>query len=136
MRFRIQEVLSLNKSERVYEQDSGDRRCWMLGKSERVKAPTALPTAMESACTGPGDPEASATRPITLWRYCRAVHHEPSLRRRCPSLVGCLWGLAHMQAPPENHMRATCRHGLKSKITWFQPNSIPAIAPAHVPLIK
>ena len=72
----------------------------MLGKSERVKAPTALPTAMESACTGPGDPEGSATRPITLWRYCRAIHHEPSLRRRCPLLVGCLWGLAHTQAPP------------------------------------
>ena len=72
----------------------------MLGKSERVKAPTALPTAMESAYTGPGDPKGSATRPIILWRYCRAVHHEPSLRRRCPLLVGCLWGLAHTQAPP------------------------------------
>ena len=64
----------------------------MLGKSERVKAPTALPTAMESACTSLGDPEGSATRPIILWRYCRAIHHEPSLRRQCPSLVGCLWG--------------------------------------------
>ena len=42
-----------------------DRKCFLLGRAERVTAPTALPTVMESADGPPGGPEASTRVPCS-----------------------------------------------------------------------
>lgn len=77
----------------------------MLGKSERVKAPTALPTAMESACTGPGDLRGSATRSITIWRYCRAIHHEALTEEAVPLCSGLPVGVRPQASPAKPHLK-------------------------------
>ena len=73
--------------------------CCMLGKSERVKAPTALPTAMESAFTCPGDPEGSATEPISVWRYRRAMHHVALTEEAVPLCSGLPVGVRPQASP-------------------------------------
>jgi len=54
-------------SERNYNNVFLGSECALLGKTERVKAPTALPTAMESAtCRPPGLPRGGFDRGATV----------------------------------------------------------------------